>query len=255
MNSAVETAPGYHGKMVAKGDFVTRRLPRSFIGPWDSWLQDVIGGSRERMGEGWLDAYLTSPIWRFVLPAGLCGDAAAAGVLMPSVDRVGRYFPLTIVAMLAAGADLLAIPVAAAAWFGKAEDLVRSALEDGFDFDGFDSQVGALGVPAAGGAGEAAAADAAIPAGGAPGVHVPIAAADAIDVAYRHLAGRFLSAAYGPCSLWWTSGSHDVPATFIVCGGLPPVEGFAAFLDGRWGQWGWDGSSMPVAPAQAAAAS
>ena len=247
MASGTETAPGYHGKLLAKGDFVTRRLPRGFLDPWDSWLQDVVGGSRARMGEAWLDAYLTSPIWRFALSAGLCGEGAAAGVLMPSVDRVGRYFPLTIVALLANGVDLPAIPVAAAAWFGKAEELVRSALADVFDFEAFDAQVAALGAPAAGELAAAVVTEAEL------GIRVAIPSADAVDAAYRRIAERFLSTSYPRCSLWWTSGSEDVAATFIACNGLPSAEGFAAFLDGRWGAWGWDGSA-PAAPVEAAAA-
>lgn len=252
MNGGAESAPGYHGKLVAKGDFVTRRLPRSFVGPWDSWLQDVIGDSRARMGEAWLDAYLTSPIWRFVLPAGLCGEAAAAGVLMPSVDRVGRYFPLTIVAMLADGADILVAPVAAGDWFGKAEELARSALADGFDFDGFDAEVAALGIPAAGASGPAAAGATVAEVG--PGLRLAIPSADAVDQVYRQLAERFLNASYPRFSLWWTSGSEGAAGTFIACSGLPSVEGFAAFLDGRWGEWGWDGGA-PAARAEAAAPS
>ncbi len=252
MNGSPESAPGYHGKLVAKGDFITRRLPRSFVGPWDSWLQDVVGGSRTRMGEAWLDAYLTSPIWRFVLPAGLCGEGAAAGVLMPSVDRVGRYFPLTIVAILAHDVDVMTVPVAGAGWFGKAEELVRSALADAFDFDGFDAQVAALGLPAAGESRPAAAS--ALEGDPGPGLRLAIPSADAVDQAYRHLAERFLSASYRPFSLWWTSGSEDGAGTFVACNGLPSVEGFAAFLDGRWSEWGWDGRTAG-ALAEAAAPS
>jgi type VI secretion system protein ImpM len=40
--------------------------------------------------------YLTFPVWRFLLPVGVLGSTAWTGVLMPSVDRVGRYFPLTL---------------------------------------------------------------------------------------------------------------------------------------------------------------
>ena len=247
MAGNAETAPGYHGKLVAKGDFVTRRLPRGFLDPWDSWLQDVIGGSRTRMGEAWLDAYLTSPIWRFALSPGLCGEVAAAGVLMPSVDRVGRYFPLTIAVLLVHGADLLDVPVAGAAWFAKAEELVQSALADSFDFDGFDAQVAALGAPTTG--------ESKLPAAiteAGPGLRVAIPSADAVDQAYRRLAARVVSTACSRCSLWWTSGSQDVAATFIACNGLPPVEGFAAFLDGRWGAWGWDdGMATPAEPTAA----
>jgi type VI secretion system protein ImpM len=251
MASSADAAPGYHGKLPAKGDFVTRRLPRGFLDPWDGWLQDAIGGSRARMGEGWLDAYLTSPIWRFALSARLCGEAAVAGVAMPSVDRVGRYFPLTIAALLADGVDLLAVPVSAAAWFDKAEELVQSTLADAFDFDGFDSQVAALGPPATG---EAGPADAAAVVETGSGLRVPIPSADAVDRAYRQLAARSLSASYPQRSLWWTSGSQDVAATLIICNGLPSAEGFAAFLDGRWSAWGWD-DPAPAALPEAAAAS
>ena len=248
MSQGAEWVPGFHGKLVAKGDFITRRLPRTFLDPWDSWLQDVIGGSRARMGDAWLDAYLTSPIWRFVLSAGLCGEAAAAGVLMPSVDRVGRYFPLTIVAPLPAGADPLGLPIAAAEWFRQAEDLVRSALDDAFDFDGFDARVAALGSPPAGEPGNA-------PAGSAPspgGMRLTISSADAVEPAYRQLATRFIAATYPACSVWWTSGSEAVAATFLICEGLPPAEGFGAFLDGRWSDWGWDGGTpAPLVPAEA----
>ncbi len=247
MTGDAESAPGFHGKLVAKGDFVTRRLPRTFLDRWDSWLQDVVGGSRARMGEAWLDAYLTSPIWRFAATAGLCGDTALAGVLMPSVDRVGRYFPLTIVALLPQGSDPIVLPLAAAEWFRKAEDLVRSALDDAFDFDGFDAAVAALGPPAA----DAPAADAVPAAGEAPGLRLSIPSADAVDGAYRHLAGRFIAASFPGCSMWWTSGSEAVAATFLVCDGMPAPDSFGAFLDGRWSHWGWDGSvATPPVPAE-----
>ena len=48
------------------------------------------------MGDVWLEAFLEAPVWRFVLPPGLCGARAAIGLIMPSVDKVGRYFPLTL---------------------------------------------------------------------------------------------------------------------------------------------------------------
>ena len=91
---------GFYGKLPARGDFVQRNLPRSFIDPWDNWLQEALAGSREQLGEQWLRSYLTSPVWRFALSGGLCGEQVVAGVLIPSVDRVGRYFPLAITALL-----------------------------------------------------------------------------------------------------------------------------------------------------------
>ena len=87
---------GWFGKLPMLGDFASRRLPDAFIGPWDEWLQASLASSRSATGDRWLDLYLTFPVWRFALPAGLIGDRCWIGVLLPSVDRVGRCFPLTI---------------------------------------------------------------------------------------------------------------------------------------------------------------
>src|SRR5215471_4559462 len=86
---------GFYGKLPARGDFVRAGLPREFTDPWDDWLQSVIAGSQSIMGDAWLPAYLEAPVWRFVLPPGMCGSLAALGLMLPSVDKAGRYFPLT----------------------------------------------------------------------------------------------------------------------------------------------------------------
>ena len=46
--------PGFFGKLPEFPDFVGRRLPRSFLDPWDNWLQQGILSSRERLGVSWL---------------------------------------------------------------------------------------------------------------------------------------------------------------------------------------------------------
>ena len=94
---------GFAGKIPARGDFVHAGLPRDFTDPWHDWQSLVIAGSRTLMGEAWLDAFLEAPVWRFILPPGLCGARAAVGLIMPSVDKVGRYFPLTLAALPDAG--------------------------------------------------------------------------------------------------------------------------------------------------------
>jgi type VI secretion system protein ImpM len=91
-------APGWYGKLPTLGDFASRRLEPGFVQAWDDWLAH--GLAQMRLSETWLEHYLASPSWRFlVMPGALPGEpglSAWAGVLMPSVDRVGRYFPLTI---------------------------------------------------------------------------------------------------------------------------------------------------------------
>ena len=89
---------GAYGKIPALGDFVRIGLPPGFAGPWDRWLQEGMVAARRRSGEDFAPRYNLAPVWRFALSAGIAGAAGVSGVLIPSVDRVGRAFPLTLVA-------------------------------------------------------------------------------------------------------------------------------------------------------------
>jgi len=89
---------GWYGKAPGRGDFFRRGLSPAFVAAWDAWMQALLRTGRDALGEGWRDAYFSAPIRRFALSPGLCGPRGAAGVMMPSVDRVGRAFPLVLAA-------------------------------------------------------------------------------------------------------------------------------------------------------------
>jgi type VI secretion system protein ImpM len=120
-----EFVVGFYGKLPARGDFVRAGLPRDFTDRWDEWLQSVLAGSRALMGEAWLPAFLEAPVWRFALPAGMCGERAVLGLMLPSVDRTGRYFPLTFAALNSGAAE----SADANAWLDRCETAGRRALE------------------------------------------------------------------------------------------------------------------------------
>jgi type VI secretion system protein ImpM len=90
---------GFDGKLPSRGDFVGRGLPRSFLTPWQAWVDASLTASRRILGEAWLPAWMEAPIWRFALPGGACGPDAVLGLSLPSVDRAGRYYPLTVAAV------------------------------------------------------------------------------------------------------------------------------------------------------------
>jgi len=147
---------GFYGKLPSEGDFVTRRLPWEFTSAWDDWLQQGMQASREALGAAWLERYLSAPIWRFQLAPGVCGPSGWRGLFFASVDRVGRYFPLT-----------LAFPDGAAPaleslrqddWLAI-EDAALAGLAPTLPIDDFDRAVAALAPPA----GAPASADAAHP--------------------------------------------------------------------------------------------
>lgn len=132
--------PGWYGKLPSLGDFTTRRLPSLFVEPWDRWLASSLAEWRAG-DEAWLEAYLAAPPLRFALGAGVPFKESPgyAGVLMPSVDRAGRYFPLTVARPRA--------PEQAAtssAFLEAMEDLTVSALNDDWSADRFDTELGRL---------------------------------------------------------------------------------------------------------------
>lgn len=121
---------GAFGKIVALGDFFRLEVPGAFVAPWDDWLQRTILAVRESLGAAWDSTYLSAPIWRFTLAAGLAGPNPALGVLMPSVDRVGRQFPLTLVTAVDPGLDPVRAHFLGEALFHELEGVALSTLDD-----------------------------------------------------------------------------------------------------------------------------
>lgn len=118
--AAEQAASGFFGKIPRLGDFVSRGLAHGCITEIDSWLQLGMTRAREEQPD-WRASYGRTPVWRFLLPRGQWGDTALAGVLIASIDRVGRHFPL-VACMSAAAAPEPAAPPRAAA---GAEQLAR----------------------------------------------------------------------------------------------------------------------------------
>lgn len=148
------STPGWYGKLPALGDFASRRLPPAWIAAWDGWLASGLHQLREAAPEAWLENYLASPAWRFaLLPGALPAAATAAGeglrvgVLVPSVDRVGRYFPLVVVSeplpRPADGAQVAALWH----WAGQLEDIAVQALQDDWTAEALDAALDAAPLP------------------------------------------------------------------------------------------------------------
>jgi type VI secretion system protein ImpM len=242
---------GFFGKLPTHGDFLRRRVPETFVGPWDVWLQACLAASRTALGGRWLDVYLTSPAWRFACAAGACGPAPVAGVIVPSVDRVGRYFPLTIVAQLPQDVSLVGLPAATGTFFETAERLaVETLAADEVDFDRFDTAVAALAVELADLTAlprvmlDPRAAGGVLGGDGRGPWHLPIGSSGELTSALHQLLAARLSALFDPLTLWWTDGSAVVEASGLILSGLPPAQAFASMLDAAWTERQW--RSMPA---------
>jgi type VI secretion system protein ImpM len=235
--------PGFYGKIPARGDFLGRRLSRAFIEAWDGWLQQGLLAVKSALGPRWLDIYLTSPLWRFALTAGCCGPRAVAGIVMPSVDSVGRYFPLMAGCELPAESDLAASLAAADAWFRTVEDLALAALTQNLDPDVFDRPVPLTLVADRAG----------------PAMEVPLVAPgrhylSASDAELAPLLRRYAAALTPGRTLWWTTGSAQVAPCLLLAAGLPDPPTFPALLDGDFIGRGWQSEADGATPPRQAGA-
>jgi len=140
---------GAFGKMPALGDFFRIALPPGFTDPWDAWQQRMLMAARGALGGRWQGCYLSAPIWRFTLAAGIAGPWAVQGVLMPSVDRVGREYPLTLAMMRPPVDAALPAHLAADATFDAMEALALAALDDDMTREGLAQGLAGLPVPGA----------------------------------------------------------------------------------------------------------
>ncbi len=217
---------GFFGKLPALGDFVSRRLSPQFVKCWDDWLHESLLASRGQLGDTWLDSFLISPVWRFFLGPGICGDQAWVGIMMPSVDRVGRYFPLT----LAQNVDPVQLPAIYCEQerFDALESLALSVLTPDFAFDQFDLALAAATLT--------------------PAAEMPSAPSliDEDKLGYKldglHqlpllnalLLQRLLGeAGVKSFSLWLAKNTHEGKSQFYCFDGLPKPDEFSFLLLGR----------------------
>jgi type VI secretion system protein ImpM len=215
------------GKTQTRRDFIAVATPRPFLSVWEQWLQTSVAASREALRDRWSDAFLTAPIWRFWLGADICGGTVL-GALMPSMDGVGRYFPLTLV-MIAEGGAAFAPPEqdAQSPWFDEVEDFLLSTL-DQRDHEALLAAFNAVTTPAV-----AAAAPASVLRLDGAASHV---AAHALDFERGFAVSREADAARAAASstFWWTAGGEGYAPCALSCWRLPAPALFASMLTGSF---------------------
>lgn len=213
---------GWYGKTPAAGDFVARRVPGAFCDAWGRWLQGALEGGRARLGSEWSDAFLSMPVWRFALGPGVVTPNAWAGLMAPSVDSVGRYFPLTLASALPAIAvDLVATLFAARRWCDDMEQVLFSAIGPAADMAILDAETAARPFPA----------EYLRPAGDREGGGQAREGVTCLMLGNRRVTV--------PRAAWLAEPSEIFGCTLLVCDALPAAGPFCAMMDGRWHEHGW----------------
>jgi type VI secretion system protein ImpM len=122
---------GLFGKLPQKRDFISYGIPHGVLNPLETWLQSAVAASRAELGARWEEFYLVAPIWRFWIGPSIFGTACS-GSLIPSVDGVGRYFPLMAIHICEPGTQAPPPPFAPqSSWHAAIEARLLSVLEEG----------------------------------------------------------------------------------------------------------------------------
>lgn len=140
--SPAHLTTGFFGKIPATGDFVSRGLPGEFVRQWDRW-------AARHLAPLITDGTWPDPIGlRFLLGPGALSPSVPvpmAGITLPSADRIGRRFPLTVAASLMTATTNLA--VSASRWFDQIEDAATAAQAGSTSADEFAAELAALPFP------------------------------------------------------------------------------------------------------------
>lgn len=235
---------GFFGKIPLTGDFIHRRMNSVFMNRWDEWLKVNILHSQNMLGERWLPIYSQSPMWRFCIAPGVIDDKAYLGIMIPSVDSVGRYFPLTVVQAVEAKAIPFILSTKANQWFQNIEDLLLDLLE-GYEsvVQVFDTKIAALqadwinDLPS-------------IPSGldtqnNNYSLQLEVSDAGSINHSLSSLMLQNLLGSKKGFTFWWNEGSQAYQPNILLSDHLPAQNQFCALLDGSWQEHQW--VSLPLA--------
>jgi len=219
---------GLFGKLSAKRDFIALATPRRFLEMWEPWVQSCMAASQHQLGSRWQNAFLTAPLWRFWLGADLSG-ATVLGTLMPSLDGVGRYYPLTL---LAVADPNHSIPPpdsnAQEPWFAIAEEFLLGTLDRSRSFEDISAALDALTPPemetTVSGSDQMLRLDDMLLGAMTAGQTFQ----DALAALRR---GNHATAA--AASFWWTAGGEDFPPLALASHGLPDPFHYSYLLTGK----------------------
>jgi type VI secretion system protein ImpM len=222
-------AAGLFGKLPAKRDFIGMNASRRFLEVWEPWLQAGVAMSKQMLGAAWTETYNRAPIWRFWLGADFCGETTI-GAFMPSVDGVGRAFPLSI--FVSEGHASLPPPEMEPndAWLEAAEAILLDALEPRATLELIADRVAGLAPPVLEPRTTKDQGLEELPDGGVLARDITEQVSAAFLAARRFGRRR----AFASQSFWWTIGGNGFPSLALSQVGLPPAARFADMLTGAF---------------------
>jgi type VI secretion system protein ImpM len=234
---------GLFGKLPAKRDFIAVSAPRAFLRLWEPWLEKGLTEARAHVAEDdFAAAYNSAPIWRFWLGSALCGKAFV-GAFMPSVDALGRMFPLTLIGA-AAGAAALEPPDVdpREQWFAAVEALLLDALDPNASLEALVKRLDGLGCDFASAhrstlerfpATRAPLRARTIPEGDDIATRADAAEDSALGMMFKAMRREQPGCPPEAATFWWTIGGGECPPLAMMHQSMPAPATFADMLSRR----------------------
>jgi type VI secretion system protein ImpM len=216
---------GYFGKLPTVGDFIHQVLPQDFANGFHEWLQLSMADARESLDDDFLTYYLNCPTWKFIMASGVCGAQAVAGVTIPSVDRVGRYFNFTLATVLPVQTNPIAYVMANRTGFKAMELLALDILEADYSKEQVEIEVREAALQF-----EASQAVKSRVEVAADNLHISLDSSLPFADQASTLLSYLVAEKYGDCSAWWYGQEGQTTSNMVVCQGMPSKEVYLRLL-------------------------
>ncbi|WP_299840671.1 type VI secretion system-associated protein TagF [uncultured Paracoccus sp.] len=208
-------APGIYGKHPGFGDFISAGLPELADRELVPWMTGILAETRDGLREDWEPAWDAALPLRFWIGGAIWGGPHLQGVARPSRDRVGRRFPLIVVAETA---DAPPVQQPDQNFY----EVIETALA------GEVPSAGALREQLAALLGDTTGAVDAAPAATFWAANPALDVADLLD--QIEATDRLRAAAAR--SYWWTGATEGRASAVLACDGLPRAGELAWLLAG-----------------------
>ncbi len=217
------TQIGFYGKLPIVGDFVQRSLQEPFISRWDQWLQYGLLEAQQRLGEQWLDYYLTCPVIRFALCPQVIDQQVWLGVLMCSVDKVGRCFPFTVAAAFDQVAVINCLYGGQSDFFNQLEMIALSGLDESNQLLSLEEALESVAFPKLVSSDNNNQESHLI-------LSLTMSQSEVIEVGNAVLSLNHEHSLFSGCSFWLNPGSEHIGSALMCYQGLPTAQDFSQII-------------------------
>jgi type VI secretion system protein ImpM len=169
-------------------------------------------------------------------------------LVQPSVDRVGRYFPLTVAAGLPSDLEVLDTMIRAAAWYDAIERIAALAFDNQITAERLDERLAGTAFPLTAIVHADAAVDT-LPIAERPVHALKVGCPEGIDVQQAGVALREaqVNVGHSHC-VWFNASPGALERVLLVTRALPDSGLAQALFDGRWASHGWPAARTDTRP-------